>query len=93
MTHISKYAAKPQTLKYWRKPTEYEIKIGYGATHYRDFEFDFCFDEKGNERVSFVLREDGMRYNSCNADYYRSGAAKKLNYELWLEEKTSKKKR
>jgi hypothetical protein len=42
-THISKCLIKPETLKYWRNPTKEEIKFGYGAIHYRSFDFESCF--------------------------------------------------
>ena len=47
MIHVTQIAIKPQSIEYWRKPTKEEIKFGYGAIHYREFDFDTCFDKNG----------------------------------------------
>jgi hypothetical protein len=68
--HISKCLIKPETLEYWRNPTKEEIKFGYGATHYRDFDFENCFDEDGFQKVKVKASDDGLIYHSCEYEYF-----------------------
>ena len=35
-----------ESITYHRKPTAYEIKFGEGATHYKDFDTCFCWNDK-----------------------------------------------
>ncbi|MBX3163242.1 MAG: hypothetical protein KF900_02085 [Bacteroidetes bacterium] len=94
MIHKSDFKKRPKTIEYWRNPTKSEIKFGYGAIHYREFDFDFCFDENGFRRDAFILREDRMKYHYVGAEYFTTSRykAKWLDYDVWSE-KTSKKKR
>lgn len=48
---------------YHRPPTEFEIRFGYGATHYRTFPLDECC-HKGTRvlKAWFVASDDGLRY-------------------------------
>ena len=56
---------KPQNLNieitYSRKPTAYEIKLGYGATHYRDFHIKDCLKKDGTIK-SRIKADDGLIY-------------------------------
>lgn len=63
MIHISQFVNKPQTIEYWRKPTKAEIKFGYGATHYRNFDFDMCFDENGYLQQRIKATNDRLKYH------------------------------
>lgn len=67
--HISKILRKPKTIEYWRRPTIEEIKFGYGATHYRDFDFESCFDEDGFQKVKVKASDDGLIYYYTGLDY------------------------
>ena len=52
-----------ETITYHRKPTEYEIKFGEGATHYKDFETCFCWNDKTDmPKRWLVCPIDGLRY-------------------------------
>lgn len=55
--------SKPVT--YHRNPTPYEIKQGYGATHYRDFQpWECCVQVAGDyyPKQWFIAENDGLRY-------------------------------
>lgn len=54
---------KVKTITYQRKPTKAEIKFGYGAIHYRDFDLKECFDENGNLRKHIIASNDGLMYH------------------------------
>lgn len=54
---------KVTIITYIRKPTKTEIKLGYGATHYRDFEITECFDENGNFKRQIIASDDKLRYS------------------------------
>lgn len=48
----------------WRNPTEYEIKFGEGAIHYRDFTaFEIGRNRKGGLKSWFISPDDKLRYN------------------------------
>lgn len=50
-------------LTYHRKPTQWEIKFGKRATHYKDFEFSICWNKKNNSpKIWLVCPIDGLRY-------------------------------
>lgn len=49
-----------QYYTYHRKPTESEIKRGFGATHYRDFPESQV--RKPGFRIKKWLKADGLRY-------------------------------
>jgi hypothetical protein len=70
MPHKSKILDKPSYLEYFRKPTKEEVKFGYGALHYRDFEFEKCFDENGNQKLKAKALDDGLIYYYTGLDYY-----------------------
>ena len=44
-----------------RNPTPYEIRYGYGATHYRDFEPSVWLSPFGYIK-NWILADDGLRY-------------------------------
>lgn len=51
------------TVTYHREPTPSEIKFGYGATHYADFDREECTHKKTGElKQWFVSPYDGLRY-------------------------------
>ncbi|GEM53830.1 hypothetical protein B0A58_14840 [Flavobacterium branchiophilum NBRC 15030 = ATCC 35035] len=62
MIHKSQIHKKPKVLEYWRKPTKAEIKFGYGATHYRDFDFEDCFDADGYLKLKVRASDDNLIY-------------------------------
>lgn len=50
-------------ITYHRKPTPSEIKWGYGATHYRDFEVhEVCHKGTRFTKRWIVAKDDGLRY-------------------------------
>ena len=52
-----------ETITYHRKPTQSEIKFGEGATHYKDFETCFCWNDKTDmPKRWLVCPYDGLRY-------------------------------
>jgi hypothetical protein len=49
--------------EYHRNPTEYEIKFGEGATHYRNFTVkECCFTSTRIKKQWFIASDDGLRY-------------------------------
>lgn len=50
-----------QQIECSRKPTEYEIKFGHGATHYREFKIGDILKRNGKLKKWFVA-DDGLRY-------------------------------
>ena len=67
--HISKFYIKPEKITYWRKPTKDEIKFGYGATHYRDFDFEICFDKEGFQILKARATDDNLIYYYSGLDF------------------------
>ena len=52
-----------ETITYHRKPTKGEIKFGEGATHYKDFETCFCWNDNTDmPKRWLVCPYDGLRY-------------------------------
>ena len=51
-----------KTLTYHRKPTPSEIKFGYGATHYKDFDISFCHKADGTIKKRLKCPIDGLIY-------------------------------
>jgi hypothetical protein len=49
-------------ITYHRPPTKGEIRSGYGATHYKDFNPYLCAKKDGSLKKWFVCPEDGLRY-------------------------------
>lgn len=54
--------SKPLT--FHRPPTAYELKLGYGDTHYRDFEpWECCWQVAGKYYPkAWFIADDGLRY-------------------------------
>lgn len=46
----------------YRKPTAYEIKFGYGATHYRTFNRGQWLKPNGTLKRWIKATDDGLRY-------------------------------
>ena len=54
------------TIEYWRHPTEYEIKRGYGAIHYLSIERKDCTKKDGTLKkwlFNPYNKSDKSRYN------------------------------
>ena len=50
-------------LEYHRPPTPFELKLGYGATHYRTFTIEeACFPGTRIAKEWFIA-DDGLRYS------------------------------
>ena len=47
---------------YGRKPTQLEIKLGYGAWHYKDFDSTLCFKKNGDLKTRIKCPIDGLIY-------------------------------
>jgi hypothetical protein len=60
--HGLEVSKKVTVITYVRKPTKTEIKLGYGAIHYRDFEIAECFDVHGNFKRQIIALNDGLKY-------------------------------
>jgi hypothetical protein len=60
--HISQVNENVKIITYQRNPTEYEIKFGYEAPHYRDFDIEECFDSKGFLKRTIVAKNDRLKY-------------------------------
>lgn len=54
-----------KTITYHRKPTESEIKFGYGATHYKDFDIEEIVKPDGNIKKCIKAKNDDLRYYRC----------------------------
>ncbi len=76
MIYLSQITNKPKTIKYWRNPTKEEIKFGYGALHYREFNFENCFDAYGNLKLKIKASDDGLIYNNTSNDYCTKSKSK-----------------
>lgn len=59
---INDYVKRPKEITYWRNPTREEIRFGYGATHFRDFEFEKCLDENGIQKLKIRATDDKLIY-------------------------------
>ncbi|MEY2829694.1 MAG: hypothetical protein RIQ33_1552 [Bacteroidota bacterium] len=81
MLHISQVINKQKTIEYCRKPTKGEIKFGHGATHYRDFDFDKCFDESGFIKLKVKASDDGLIYFYTGLDYYNKLKFQKIEVD------------
>ena len=49
-------------ITYSRKPTESEIKFGYGARHYKEFKYNECFKPNGDLKKRLKCPIDGLIY-------------------------------
>lgn len=48
-------------VEYHRPPTEWEIRFGEGATHYRDFDRNLVTKKDGTLK-KWLIADDGLRY-------------------------------
>ena len=54
------------TITYHRNPTDNEIKFGQGATHYKEFTLNECWNElKDDFKKWFVCPIDKLTYYYC----------------------------
>ncbi len=60
MINKNQFHTQPKVLEYYRVPTKDEIKFGHGALHYREFEFDKCFDENNNLILKAKASDDNL---------------------------------
>lgn len=67
--HKSQVNKKTEVLEYWRNPTKAEIKFGYGALHYRDFDFDDCFNADGFLKLKVKATNDNLIYFYAEIEY------------------------
>jgi hypothetical protein len=81
-TNISKFYTIPETLEYWRNPTKEEVKLGYGAIHYRSFDFESCFDENGFQKIKVKASDDSLIYYSSDDEYFTTSKAKLEKIEV-----------
>jgi hypothetical protein len=51
-----------RTIEYHRKPTTYEIKFGYGATHYLSVDSSMCSKPDGTIKKRWKNPIDGLIY-------------------------------
>lgn len=61
--HKSQVSNDTKTIQYHRDPTKEEIKFGYGAIHYEDFDFQECFNSIGIFRKTIISKIDGLKYH------------------------------
>lgn len=52
-----------EAVTYHRQPTAFEIKRGYGATHYRTFLKSDVLNRKGELKKWFKADDDGLNYS------------------------------
>jgi hypothetical protein len=69
MIHKSQINKKTETIAYWRNPTKEEIKFGHGALHYRDFDFNNCFDADGFLKLKVRATNDYLIYYYAGIEY------------------------
>lgn len=60
--HISQVRREVKTITFHRKPTSWEIKFGYGAMHFREFEISELLDENGFIKNRIRAKNDGLVY-------------------------------
>lgn len=70
------FLIQPKQLAYWRNPTKEDIKFGYGAIHYRDFDFEKCFDENGIQKLKIRASDDRLIYYYSGQEYFTTSKAK-----------------
>ncbi len=51
-----------KTLTFHRPPTQYEIRFGEGATHYKDFSSKDYLNKQGQVKKWLKCSKDGLRY-------------------------------
>lgn len=49
-------------IEYHRPPTPYEIKFGEGATHYLEFDIEFCMKPDGTLKRWVICPVTGLKY-------------------------------
>lgn len=59
------YTVKGCLIEYWRNPTEYELKFGEGAIHYKTFHRNYCRKPNGALSQWLICPDDGLRYYLC----------------------------
>jgi hypothetical protein len=74
--HKNAFLTKPQILTYWRNPTKENIKFGHGAIHYKDFDFDICFDKNNLLILKAKASYDGLIYYSADLEYFTNSKSK-----------------
>lgn len=52
-----------KAIEYKRKPNNYELKFGYGATHYRTFLIKDVLNRKGELKKWFKCKDDNLNYS------------------------------
>ena len=62
-------------LEYWRNPSKEEIRFGYGAIHYRDFNFEDCFDPNGFLKVKVKSIDDNLIYYCASVEFSKARKA------------------
>lgn len=53
---------EPETIEFGRKPTAYELKFGYGARHYKDFDVADVTKKDGKIKFRHKCPIDGLIY-------------------------------
>jgi hypothetical protein len=53
-------------LTYYREPTAWEIKFGYGAIHYKEFSVERSLNAFGHIKKKIKCTEDGLIYMYSN---------------------------
>ena len=56
------FKCEPHEIVGYRNPTAYEIKFGYGATHYRTFDREDWLKSDGSLKQWIKASDDGLRY-------------------------------
>lgn len=53
-----------QTIECWREPTEYEVKFGEGAIHWKTFKLGNLLNKKGKIKTIFTCKTDNLKYRT-----------------------------
>lgn len=56
------YGNDNTSIEYHRNPTEFEIKMGYGATHYKNFDITYCGNGKDKFKRMVICPITGLKY-------------------------------
>lgn len=62
LAHRLPVRADVQCVTYHRPPNASEIRFGYGATHYRDFDIEECCHDGTRIMKKWFVADDGLRY-------------------------------
>lgn len=76
------FLIQPKQLAYYRNATKEDIKLGYGAIHYRDFDFDKCFDENGIQKLKVKASDDKLIYYYSGQEYFTTSKDKLKKIEV-----------